>query len=533
MLLTLLTTLLAGFSAEVHNPQIPVIVDRDFNVISEIVIPSETAAAVRGTVTVELSGIPAKAVRRIDLVYTGTLSPIHSRTTSNIFKSHFNLWSGGWTDWCDPDHAIVRSTAGLRGEDGRATVSLPLDGLLVKGDNHFYVSMRVASGQVDPASTFTAKVSAIEVDGAPVVLTESGPCSGRRFATALRTHGDDGSDSYRIPGLARTPEGTLLAVYDIRWDSSWDLNADIDVGVSRSTDGGKTWEKMRVAMDMGEYGGLPEAQNGVGDPCILVDDNTGDVYIAAIWAHGLGGRASIFSSSSGMEPVDVAQMVLAKSSDDGKTWSAPVNITPQVKDPSWATCFQGPGAGITMADGTLVIPFQWWDADKIPSGGVIYSRDHGATWHFDGTAVDHVCEDQVVELEPGTLMLNMRNYGNKDRFRKVYVTKDLGKTWTEHPSNNTLQEPVCQASLLKAPGYRGKDVLLFCNPDSQNARDRMTVKASTDLGRTWPHALLLDEEAGWGYSSMAMIDSETVGILYEGSTAQLVFQAVRLSALLQ
>lgn len=72
----------------------------------------------------------------------------------------------------------------------------------------------------------------------------------RRLGIAFRTHGDDGSDSYRIPGLARTPKGTLIAVYDIRRESYYDLSCDIDVGVSRSTDGGRTWEKIRIAMDM-------------------------------------------------------------------------------------------------------------------------------------------------------------------------------------------------------------------------------------------------------------------------------------------
>ena len=121
-------------------------------------------------------------------------------------------------------------------------------------------------------------------------------------------------------------------------------------------------------------------------------------------------------------------------------------------------------------------------------------------------------------------MLNMRNHGTDNRARRVSVTSDLGKTWTTHASDNVLTEPVCQASLLNAG-----NVLLFANPDSKVTRNMFTIKASDDQGKTWNRSLLLDEEGGWGYSCMAMIDPETVGILYEGSQSHLVYQIVKIA----
>mgnify|MGYP002230881702 CR=1 FL=1 len=59
----------------------------------------------------------------------------------------------------------------------------------------------------------------------------------------VRHAGDDGSAAFRIPGLVTTNKGTLLGVYDVRYNSSVDLQEHIDIGLSRSTDGGKTWEK--------------------------------------------------------------------------------------------------------------------------------------------------------------------------------------------------------------------------------------------------------------------------------------------------
>ncbi len=62
----------------------------------------------------------------------------------------------------------------------------------------------------------------------------------------VRHAGDDGSAAYRIPGLVTSNEGTLLGVYDVRYHSSVDLQEYVDVGLSRSTDTGQTWEKMRL-----------------------------------------------------------------------------------------------------------------------------------------------------------------------------------------------------------------------------------------------------------------------------------------------
>lgn len=135
-----------------------------------------------------------------------------------------------------------------------------------------------------------------------------------------------------------------------------------------------------------------------------------------------------------------AQLVLTKSTDDGKTWSEPINITDQVKDPSWYFLLQGPGRGITMQDGTLVFPIQFIDSTRVPNAGIMYSKDRGETWKIHNYARTNTTEAQVAEVEPGVLMLNMRD--NRGGSRAVATTKDLGKTWTEHPSSRkALQEP--------------------------------------------------------------------------------------------
>ena len=352
--------------------------------------------------------------------------------------------------------------------------------------------------------------------------------SNHRLGLALREHLQDGVHTHRIPGLATTNAGTLIAVYDRRMDGSTDLPGDIDVGMSRSTDGGRTWEPSRVIMDMGND---PDWRNdGIGDPAVLVDRETGTIWVAATWSHG---NRSWHGSGPGLTPEETGQFMLVRSDDDGASWSAPINITKQIKRPEWCFLLAGPGKGITMRDGTLVFAAQYQlpeDQNRRPHSTIVYSTDYGQTWNIGTGAHADTTEAQVVETEPGTLMLNCRY--NKGNVRVVMTTNDLGLTWREHPtSKRSLIEPrSCMASLINTG-----DLLLFANPDSAKKRERITIKVSTDRGITWPKAnqLLLDQDEGRGYSCLSMIDERTVGILYESSRADLVFQRIPLSDLIQ
>lgn len=531
-LLFIAQTAFAADSLYVREQQIPILIDRTDNVLLEMRIPAQKGDVLNKFTLQFGNETNLSDIKAIRLFYSGTEAPAREGTHFNPV-TYVTSFAPGKTRVANPSYSVKQDEVTAPAN----TITLTSKQPMVKGPNYFWVSI-----EMKPETSLLSRVSftmpEAVINNKPAAIAWKGKAEApRRVGVGVRQAGDDGSAAFRIPGMVTTNNGTLLGVYDIRYNSSVDLQEMVDIGVSRSTDKGQTWEPMQVAMTFGETGGLPHAQNGVGDPSILVDEKTNTIWIVAAWTHGMGNGRAWWNSMPGMTPDETAQLVLVKSEDDGKTWSEPINITSQVKDPSWYFLLQGPGRGITMQDGTLVFPIQFIDATRIPNAGVMYSKDRGKTWHIHNLARTNTTEAQVAEVEPGVLMLNMRD--NRGGSRAVATTKDLGKTWTEHPSSRSaLPEPVCMASLIKVDAednITGKKLLLFSNPNTTKGRNHITIKASLDGGLTWPaeHQVLLDEAEGWGYTCLSMIDKETVGIFYESSVAHMTFQAIKISDLIK
>jgi sialidase-1 len=334
----------------------------------------------------------------------------------------------------------------------------------------------------------------------------------------LRKRGDDGAFEYRIPGLAVSTNGTVIAVFDIRWAADNDLPADIDVGCLRSTDNGDTWGPMQKILDFDKS--VPGSRgNGVGDPAILVDRQTGAIWVAALWSYG---DHSIHGSKAGLSTNETGQYVLTRSDDDGRTWSPPINITAQVKaNTNWGVCFQGPGSGIQTRGGALVFASQYWDEHRRSHSCFICSTNHGASWQISPPAnpgPPDCTESQIVELNSGQLLISLRNHAGKgQRAWSIYTagtTLDDG-SWS--PLVYNLPDPVCQASVIRYSSTLDgapRNLLLFANPASGSKRVNMTVRLSEDEGRTWPISRQIDSRPA-GYSCLAVLRDGSIGLLYE------------------
>lgn len=339
-----------------------------------------------------------------------------------------------------------------------------------------------------------------------------GQASDEVFRTIVRKPGDDGAKAYRIPGLATSTTGTLLAVYDIRYAGFGDLPGDIDVGLRRSTDGGRTWERQQVIIDFDKS--VPDSRgNGVGDPAILVDRKTGAIFVIALWAQG---NRAWHGSGPGLAPNETGQLVLVKSTDDGKTWSAPLNLTAKLvgRDPKWRLLFNGPGAGIQTRAGALVFAAQFRDAEGVPHACFLASNDAGETWSVSSPAIatnPPTSEAQLAELADGSLLLTMRDESRSGQraWARFQPQKTLPEgSWDKWRSD--LPDPTCMASLVRHPS----GALIFSNPASSKKREGMTLRVSDDDGKTWSAGRVLDPRPA-AYSCLSVLSDGSVGVLYE------------------
>jgi len=265
--------------------------------------------------------------------------------------------------------------------------------------------------------------------------------------TELFVSGADGYHTYRIPSVLVTKEGTILAFCEGRKNSVSD-RGDIDLVLKRSTDGGQTWSGMQIIVDDGDH--------TMGNPCPVVDESDGTIWLSLCR--------------------DNKCVFLMNSTDDGRTWSRRAEITKEVMDPGWSWIGTGPGHGIQLRKGRLVIPCWAGRGAKfcgqVQMSFVIYSDDGAKTWKR-ASALDHDTTDEceVVELVDGSLCMNMRSRQGKNQ-RANSFSRDSGQTWSPVQFDACLPDPGCQGSIIRftsTPLFHRNRVLL-CSLSTPAAR---------------------------------------------------------------
>ncbi len=337
--------------------------------------------------------------------------------------------------------------------------------------------------------------------------------------------GLNGIARYRIPGIVVTQKGTVLAYAEARKNSSSDWG-EIEIHMRRSTDGGKTWEAGKHIAHLGtRLEGNPHKKEGgekeqtVNNPVAIVDRDTGTIEF--------------------LYCINYARCYAMRSIDDGLTWSAPVDITatfePFRKRYDWKVIATGPGHGIQIKSGRLVVPI-WLaygkEGDHGPSAAAtIFSDDHGKTWQAGDLCLPNEGdfanpnETMITELSDGRVMLVARSVSKANR-KIVTTSHDGAGNWTKPAFHDQLWEPVCMASIVSHPSKPG--TLIFSNPHTlkldkdgkevpagRGKRENLSIKLSHDDGQTWPVNKTLDAGPS-AYSDLAVLPDGTVLCLYEG-----------------
>lgn len=349
--------------------------------------------------------------------------------------------------------------------------------------------------------------------------------------TALFHAGLNGVNTYRVPGIVRTPSGTLFAYCEARRNDPSDWG-EIEIHSRRSTDGGKTWEPPRlVAHNGNRIQGNPtkrrggETEQAAHSPTALIDPE-GNIVLAYC--------------------INYSRCFITQSPDEGLSFSIPKEITsafdrfrPEIP---WAVIATGPAHGILTRNGRMILPvwlaYGHTGAHRPSAVATLYSDDSGATWKTGNVALSNEAkvlnpsEPAITELPDGTVMLNARSESRVGR-RVVTTSQDGASRWSPARFDQDLAEPICQGSLLAL----SDGTLLFANPrwlrttvagteipGARAERKNLTLHVSQDGGSSWPIKKSIEEEES-AYSDLVEIDADHLGVIYERGR-QIVFARV-------
>lgn len=311
---------------------------------------------------------------------------------------------------------------------------------------------------------------------------------------------DEVYSNHRIPGMIVTNKGTILVYCEARRDASdWAL---MDILLQRSEDHGVTFSEKTV------LAAGTEEHKTVNNP-VMMQDKNGRIHFLYCEDYATqGGR-----------------VLRCFSDDDGLTWSAPIDIT-EFTMPHFRNAFAlGPGHGITLLDGTLLVPvwmvpkyYEEHISSHIPSVlSTFYSKDLGETWAMGeilGTYQEVLSpnETEAALTSDGRVYLNIRHMGH-NRVKAYSCTGYSG--WTQYVPDYKLKDAKCFGSVVAYDDGEHPYSLIFANCACQKARKEVTVRISTDNGQTYPVSRMIDADRG-GYVETAADPAEKlIYVLYE------------------
>ena len=343
-------------------------------------------------------------------------------------------------------------------------------------------------------------------------------------ATVLRRGGADGYACLRIPSIVTN--GTAVVVFAQARKGAGCAYSPSDVVSSRSDTGGRSWGPMRVAVPHTIFG---DAGDGIWSPSPVYDRRSGELLLVFLrLLANYSSEAAVAKSPYAMETW------LVRSRDFGLSWSKPENISYVHANKSWVCWTTGPGAGLQLSSGRLVIQgyhgtLSGGCGDPGGLRGHVLLSDNGKTWRLGGSiAGGGMDESQAVALAaPGKtcsgdvcegsdrLLLNARNDGgctsSEPHCRVTATSETGGETWgglVPAPQLETPSSDFCEGSIV-----RHDSLVFFSNPKPSSGgrvRANVTLRVSSDDTLTFPLQRQLIQGAS-GYSALApVVDADGV-----------------------
>lgn len=321
--------------------------------------------------------------------------------------------------------------------------------------------------------------------------------------TLVWTPGEEGVASYRIPGIVRMDDGSLVASIDRRKNSDYDLPENIDVEVKISHDNGRSWSAP-ITVARGT------ADHGYGDAAMVSDGKT--IYMVMVAGSGLWNFPT-----HAKKPLE---MYFTQSTDGGRSWAPVREISQEVYTDRYPNGgFFGSGNGLITSRGRICFvaamrtEARWGgQMDNV----VVYSDDQGKTWQSSPVARVNGDEAKIAELANGDLIISSRNRAGGANERTFVVSSDHGQTWSRPGTWAQLKGNACNASLTRyslAHQGKGKNILLHTLLHSGH-REKLTLFLSEDDGRSWPVSRLICEGEA-AYSELVVFPDGSIGIISE------------------
>lgn len=414
----------------------------------------------------------------------------------------YNTGSSNHFDPRKPAGELIANTKAKKGD-----FSIKTTGKIQSGTNHIWITVDV-SEKATEGNKIDATLLAIKTAEQTFKLDNGNPDGSREILlkrVLVLAPGDYDSKNYRIPAIITANDNSLVVLTDKRKFNSVDLPEDIDVIAQRSTDMGKSWSApLIVARGEGR-------NKGFGDVNII---KTKSGKLLALYVGGVGLWKSTAEKPQGH--------FMSVSNDNGKTWSAPRDIThqlygincPDTIRKTWQASFFGSGQGLCLRDGRIMAVMVV--RESLKSGKlnnyVVYSDDEGETWQVSDKAMDGGDEAKVVELNDGSILLSSRTAGN----RLWAKSTDRGQTWGPKNTWPEIWGNACDADIVRytstLDGY-DKNRLLHTLPNAKN-RTNVSMWVSYDEGKTWPlkKTICKGESA---YSSITILPDGTIGVYVE------------------